>query len=473
MIVIVARKEMTEMVRDGRFRWAGGIVLLLLAGAVALGWQHYRDVNAQHEMARRATREQWLRQGVKNPHSAAHYGVYAFKPKLPLSLVDQGIDPYVGVTAWLEAHRQNEFKYRPAQDSTAIQRFGELTGATVLQLLMPLVIILLTFPAFSAEREQGTLRQLLSLGVKQTDLVWGKALGIAWGLAILLVPATILGVAALALSSDNGAFQASLGRMMLMGATYLLYFAAVIAVSLAVSARVRSSRLALVTLLGFWIFTGLIAPRAVADLAKAVHKTPSAFEFSQKVDMALKNGVDGHDPADQRAVALRADLLKKYKVSRIEDLPVSFSGISLQAGEEHGNEVFDHYFSELWNTFQRQERVHQAASLAAPMLAVRSLSMGLAGTDFAQHTHFARAAEDYRREIQRVMNTDITNNAKRASGPYMQDAELWETVPDFHYHAPDLAWVLGKQSFSLLLLLLWTSGAMLWAWQSTRRLRVD
>jgi ABC-2 type transport system permease protein len=50
-------------------------------------------VSAQHELARRATREQWLHQGVKNPHSAAHYGVYAFKPKMPLSLVDQGVDP--------------------------------------------------------------------------------------------------------------------------------------------------------------------------------------------------------------------------------------------------------------------------------------------------------------------------------------------------------------------------------------------
>jgi ABC-2 type transport system permease protein len=401
MISIVARKEMVEMIRDGRFRWAGGIVVALLVGAVALGGQHYREVNAQHEMARRATRQQWLGQGVKNPHSAAHYGVYAFKPKMPLSLVDQGVDPWVGVTAFLEAHKQNDFKYRPAQDSTAIQRFGELTGATVLQLLVPLVIILLTFPAFSVEREQGTLRQLLSLGVKQSALVWGKALGIAWALAVLLVPATFLGVVALALTAEDGAFEASLSRMALMAATYLLYFAAIIAVSLAVSARARSSRLALVTLLGFWIFNGLIAPRIVADLAKSIHKTPSAFEFGQKIELALKNGVDGHDPADQRAAALKAELLKKYNVSSVEALPVSFQGISLQAGEEHGNQIFDHYYSELWDTFQQQERIHQAASLVAPVLAVRSLSMSLAGTDFAQHAHFARAAEDYRRGIQR------------------------------------------------------------------------
>ena len=473
MIATVARKEMTEMVRDGRFRWAGGIVLALLVGALALGWQHYREVNAQHQTARRAMRQQWLNQGVKNPHAAAHYGVYAFKPKMPLSLVDQGVDPWVGVSVFLEAHKQNDFKYRPAQDATAIQRFGELTGATVLQLLVPLVIILLTFSAFSAEREQGTLRQVLSLGVKESSLAWGKALGVAWGLAMLLVPATILGVAVLALSAENGAFEASLSLMALMAVVYLLYFTSFIAVSLAVSARARSSRMALVALLGFWIFNGLIVPRVAADVAKVVHKTPSAFEFQEKIEAALSNGIDGHDPADRRAAALKAELLKKYNVSSVDALPVSFRGVTLAAGEEHGDQVFDHFYSELWNTFDQQERVHQIASLAAPLLAVRSLSMSLAGTDFAHHAHFARAAEDYRREIQRVMNDDITKNGNTGEGPYLRGDDLWNKVPDFDYQSPDLSWVLGRQTLSMGLLLAWTAGAVILAWRATHRLRVD
>ena len=471
MVGTIARKEMTEMIRDGRFRWAGAIVLALLVGALALGWQHYREVNAQHELARRETRTQWLQQGVKNPHSAAHYGVYAFKPKMPLSLVDPGVDPWVGVAAYLEAHKQNDFKFRPAQDSTAIQRFGELTGATVLQLLIPLVIILLSFSAFAAEREQGTLRQLLSLGVRETSLAWGKALGVAWGLGLLLVPATVAGVAALALSSDG--FEASFSRFALMVLTYLLYFTSIVALSLAVSAWVRSSRLALIALLGFWIFNGLIAPRVVTDLARSVYKTPSAFQFAQQVDAALKNGIDGHDPADRRAAQLRADLLKKYNVASLDALPVSFQGVSLQAGEDHGNEVFDHYYSDLWNTFERQERVHQAASVLAPMLAVRSLSMSLAGTNFAQHEHFARAAEDYRRLIQRTLNTDITKNGKTPDGRYLRGGDLWAQVPEFNYQAPQLSWVLGSQLLPVCLLLAWTAGAVLLLWRSTQRLRLD
>jgi ABC-2 type transport system permease protein len=473
MISTIARKEVTEMVRDGRVGWAAAIVLALLAASLLLGWQHYRDVSSQHELARRSTREHWLNQGSKNPHSAAHYGVYAFKPKTPLSFVDRGIDPWVGVAAWLEAHKQNEFKYKPAQDATAVQRFGELTGSTVLQVLIPLMIVMLTFSAFSNEREQGTLRQLLSLGVKRSHLAIGKALGIALALGMLLVPATALGVAALSLTSENGALLASPSRIALLIASYLAYFAAMIAVSLAVSACVKSSRLALVSLLAFWIFNSLIAPRVVADAAKAAFPTPSSFEFSQKMELALRDNVDEVSSRNARAERLKQELFKKYNVSKIEDLPVNFGGLSLQAGEEHGNEAFDKVYSELWGTFSKQESVHQAASILAPLLAVRSLSMGLAGTDFAQHAHFARAAEDYRRMIQREMNLDIANNAVKVSGAYLRGRDLWEKVPDFQYSAPDVAWVAARQRLPFFLLFLWAIAAGAIAWRAARKLEVE
>lgn len=471
MIGTIARKELVEMVRDGRFRWSAVITALLLTGSVALGWQHYREVSAQHETARRDTRRQWLNQGDKNPHSAAHYGVYAFKPKMPLSLVDPGIDPYVGVAAWLEAHKQNDFKFKPAQDSTALQRLGELTGATVLQLLVPLVIVLLTFSAFTSERELGTLRQVLSLGVKRSDIMWGKALGISAALAMLLIPAAIAGLAGLILASGDGTVTQSWSRMALLTLAYLTYFACLIGISLAVSAWSKSSRVALIALLGFWIFNGLIAPKAGAGIARAMYPTPSALEFARDVEHDIENGIGGHDPVDARTEALKAELLKKYKVDSVEKLPVDFNGLRMQAGEEYGNTVFDNHFNALWATYEKQRRVHELAGLLAPALAIRSVSMAMSGTDFPQHSHFAKAAEEYRRYINREMNMNLAQNAK-GKPVYMADQSLWESIPEFRYVAPDLQWILAKQTVSLTMLVLWLAFAILGAAGAARRLRV-
>ena len=465
----IARKELTEMVRDGRFRVAGAIVFTLLAGALLLGWQNYREVSAQHSAAQSATRDQWLRQGKKNPHSAAHYGIYAFKPRAPLTMVDRGTDPYTGVAVWLEAHKQNEFKYRPAQDATAVQRFGELTGATVLQLLVPLLIVLLTFNAFSGERELGTLRQLLSLGVSQSDLARGKALGVAGALGLLLVPASVIGAVALTAASGQADIIASIPRMAWMTLSYLLYFAAFVGVSLAVSAWAPSSRAALIVLLGFWMFNGLIAPRAASDIAKAMRPAPSAFQFTRGIEKALEG--DGHDSASARAKRLEAALLKKYKVDRVEALPINFSGARLQDGEEHGNEVFDAAYSRLWNTFGEQDGVHRAMSILAPSLAMRSASMAFAGADFPQHAHFAQAAEEYRRMIQRVMNDDLMRNAGK-KGVYLAGDDLWTKVPPFAYTAPDAGWVLARQGSSLAVLALWGAAACFAAMWAAGRVQV-
>lgn len=473
MIVKIARKEFTEMLRDGRFRWAAGIVFALLLAAVVMGGKHYRDVKRQHDLAQAETRDQWLRQPAKNPHSAAHYGIYAFKPKMLPAMLDRGVDPFVGQSVWLEAHKQNEFKFRPAQDATAVQRFGELTAATVLQLLLPLLIVLLSFSAFAGEREQGTLRQLLSLGVRKTELVWGKALGVSGALGVLIVPATIVGVAALAMVSENGLLGASAGRMAWLFISYLLYFGVFIGISLAVSARAKSSQMALVVLLAFWIVNGLIAPRAVADVARRIHPTPSAFAFQQAMDREMQSGPDGHDTADKRAEALKQKVLKQYGVDKLEALPVNFAGISLQEGEEHGNVVFDKHYGELWNRFDQQNRLKQLAGAIAPMPAMQSLSMSLAGTDFAHHRDFAAAAESYRRLLVKKMNDDMTFNAGKEDFGYLAKPALWQSVEDFRYDAPPASWAMGKQAVSLAMLALWCAAALVAAMLMTAKMRVD
>jgi ABC-2 type transport system permease protein len=465
MVGRIARKELLETMRDGRFRVLAVMVLALSAVSFAAGWKQYVDVQRQHDEAQQASRGQWLNQPAKNPHSAAHYGMYAFKPKSRLSLVDTGIDPYVGVAAWLEAHKQNEFRYRPAQDRTAVQRFGELTAAEGFLVILPLFIVLASFTAFAGEREQGTLRQLLSLGVTRRDLAAGKALGVSAALALVIVPVTALGVIAMAFTSEFEGLRGDLPRAGLLALAYLLYFVAIVATSLGVSAWARSSRTALVVLLAFWFVNSLVVSRAAADLAAWLYPTPSAVEFQTAMEKDLAN----QDDVQSRLERRRQELMRQYNASSMDAVPINFSGISLQEGEEHGNEVFDRHYGQLFERYQSQNRALQWMGVAAPMLPARALSMALAGSDFSHHRDFVVAAEEYRRGIQRVMNADIARNAKPGVA-YTAGSELWAQVPEFEYELPGSAWALREAAASIILLLAWCLGAAWFAVRATRRL---
>ncbi|WP_373065010.1 ABC transporter permease [Gemmatimonas sp.] len=466
MIRRIAVKEMTEMFRDGRFRWASALLLGLMLVALATGATNSRALAREHDAAQETMRGFWVNQGAKNPHSAAHYGLWVFKPKMPLSFVDYGVDNYTGVTTWLEAHKQNEFTRRPAMDQASVARFGEWTAAAVLQLLVPLLIVMLAFPAFAGERETGTLRQLIALGVPMRTLMMGKAIGLASALAAVLVPATILGVGTLAIGANFGRGTDDVLRFAAMIGAYLLYFTVVLVIALAVSARTTGVRIALLTLLAFWTVNSLVAPRAVADLARRAYPTPSSFAFQAGVQRDTERGLDGHNPADARRKAVEEQALREYRTISLDALPVNFDAIAMQASEEYANTVFDKHFGDLYDQYRAQNTLTQWSGLVSPLLAVRSLSMGLAGTDIEQHRDFAVQAELYRRGLIKWTNNYFRDNTRTGEWDWKAPPELWAKYQSFVYDAPGMSQTLRHQGAALSVLAIWLLVALGLLWST-------
>lgn len=470
MVRIIAAKELREQLRDSRFRLSLALVLLLLITALLSGWSYQQRVSAERTVAQEAQRRQWLEQGEKNPHSAAHFGIYAFKPEGVLALVDRGLEPWLGVSSWLEAHKQNDFQHRPARDGTAIQRFGALSAAGVLQQLVPLLILVLCAPLIAGERESGTLKQVLSLGVRPRTLLFGKALGILTALTLLAVPCTLMGSLVLWLGSSSSLDTDTLVRFGLMGAVYGLYLAGFVAMGLAISAIAPSTRVALLASIGFWILSSLLLPRVMADVSRQVYPLPSSNAFKQAIDRDIAQGIDGHGAEDERVEQLKQEVLARYGVGKVEDLPINFDAVRMQAGEEYGNRVFDTHYGSLWHRLEQQDSVQSAAGLIAPIIPVRTLSAALAGTDHAHHLDFARSAEAYRRGLVKQMNDHLATYSRTGQWDYKASQALWEQVPAFEYRRPEVSWALREAGASVPALMAWFSISVGLALLSARRL---
>lgn len=474
MLWYIARHELRDVVRDGRFRWASAIVVGLLLVALLTGWTYQRSVAAEHASAAQQSRATWLAQSSKDPHSAAHYGGYVFKPHGPLTLVDSGVNAYVGVAAWLEAHKQNEFQFRPAQDRASLGRLGQLTAAITLQLLVPILIILLAFTKFAGEREDGMLRQLVASGVSPRLLAAGKAMGVAAALGLVLVPAAALGTGALLWTSGVDALSQSAIRLGGLMSLYALYFAIFIAVALGVSATMRKASHALALLLAFWAVNAVVAPRAASDASRLLHPAPTALDFAAAVERETYDGLPIHVYNVRRAADLRRRLFARYQVSRVEDLPVNFRGVDYLEREAHANDIWERHYRELWATFEAQSTVHQLVGFAAPLLAVRTMSMSLTGTDFHHHRQFAQAAERYRRQLVLAMNTNLAyGGSSQKRGAYAAEPSLWASVPPFEYRQPDLRWSLSHVRLSAIALIAWVVCTALALVAAVRRLGVE
>ena len=462
MLKLVIRKEFLSAIRDVRLQVSGGILIVLMLTAVLVGKQGQKEIQQERERAQTEMYDQWVNQGEKHPHSAAHYGQFAFKPKPVLSFLDIGLDNYTGISVFLEAHKQNEILFSAAQDSNGMTRFGEMTAALILQVLLPILIIFLTFNIFSKEREEGTLKLIHAQGISMKQLFLGKAVGTYLMVLLLFVPIIVL--AFLLLDQPSVIIDAGVTvKFMWLTLGYALYFLVFVLLCVLVSAFAKNSGYALLTLLGLWIAACIILPKATANLADKIYPTPSQFEFKNTIRNKVKNGIDGHNPSDTRLASLKQEVLDQYGVETIEELPVNWSGIAMQAGEEYTDQVYDAEFTNIEQIFNRQNRLSEWAGFINPYLAIRNLSMALAGTDFHHHVTFARAAEDYRRGFVKKLNKDMEVNHKPgiAYGDYNLGEEMWASIDPFRYELPDVSTILSRNWRSIGALAFWLFGLLL------------
>lgn len=437
----IAMKELLTIYRSKVILLMAGIILLLLMVAAWGGYRNFNTVKNIRDEARREKREQWLHQDPKHPHIAAHFGTFAYKPKTWFSMLDAGLDNYAGAYAYLEPHRQNDFIFRPAEGYGATIRFGQLSVALVLQLLVPLLIIFMGFASITQERDQGTLKLLFSSGVPLYKIAAGKVMGQFLALLILLVPALLLTGAFFAWKTSEAGNDWWL-RTLLLLAVYSTYFLLFTMLTVFVSAISKTSGNALLTLLSIWIIGCIIVPKAAANIGSDRYPLPSQYAFREAIQQDIAQGINGHNTKDERARQLEAQLLKQYHVSKVSELPFNFEGYVMQAGEEYSSMVYDKYFHQLQQTLLQQDRFCRLAGVADPYLAVQGISMGLAATDIYTHIDFQQKTEAYRRRFVQQMNEDMMRHSRLGDWNYKASRALYAAVPDFQYSLLPVSTVL-------------------------------
>ena len=452
MIRYIVKKELKEILRDGRFKISSAIVFLLALVAFFITFKQYKNTTALYNEAKANERKVWESQGEKNPHSAAHYGNYVFKPKSPLFLIDQGVDKYTGVSVFLEAHNRNEAAFSDAADQTALSRFGALTPDFILLYIIPLIIILIGYNIFSKEIEGSTFFILKSQGVVGWKLFVGKWLA---ALAPIIAITTVLfTVAAIVLTSlsDFGLFEWK--EFFALYLVYLLYYLIFTNVVLFISSKVKKSGIALVINLVFWVLACFVAPKVASNLADAKYPYPSHQEFNEQIANESKQGLDGHNPWSEESQKLQAQVLKEHKVDSVHKLPFNFSAYLMQRSEEYQAQVYAKHYNILKEKAKNQGDVYKTVSSISPFLPTRFLSMAIANTDYQSHWRFTEAAETYRVDVQRFLNGTTEKNSKY-NERYVAPADTWSKLKEFEYEGPTFEEVCKQNTNVFFVLLIW------------------
>jgi ABC-2 type transport system permease protein len=370
---------------------------------------------------------------------------------------------YTGQALWIEAHYQNPFGLRPSEDNVSSSSGSDWTPVWMALVFLPLLTIVSGFRSIAGEKESGTLMLARSTGLGAWQLLAGKALALAGILgvaAVLPVSAALVSVLSIAPSWEN------IVRLGAVALAVVLYTTVWILLTLAASSWLQS-RAALTALLGFWLATTLVAPRMFTEAAARTAPEPQPDEFWAAVK---KDGADGHASFESVYERMKTQMLSKFGVSDVKDLPFNLNAMVLQESEELTNAVFDRHYGSLWRTYEQQEAVHRFGSWMSPAQAARFVAMSAAGTDLRAWRRFSQEAEQYRRKLVKALNDDMTVHSKSGDFTYARDADFWRETARFDPTQSSAVEAVTHSVHAWMVLCFWAAGAAAIAALAARRM---
>lgn len=428
-------------------------LLLILFLSVFLGNLQTQNQTKQYNSAKNHLRQQWESIDAMNPHNAAHYGTYVFKPSNLLSSLDEGVNRVTGNVLRVEGHVQNEMVYSEASQMQMVSKFGKLKSSLLLQYISPLLLIFLAFHLINSEKQSGRLKLLVLQGAQPASIIWAKTLAV-WLYGMGLLTLTVLVYSLFHAKNITAEIAA---RTIFFYLCYALYYFILSGLTVFFSARWQKATVALTSMLGIWILWTIFVPNILMISVEKWHKLPSrnAFQAAMKEDRA--QGIDGHNPAGERAKALQETVLQQYGVDSLSQLPINFDGIVMQADEEYGNLVWDKHFGHLRDILAKQKFSYQLAGFFNPFISLQNTSMGFSGSDNLHHQEFLLQVENYRRDFIKMLNDKHAFGGSK-TGDWGWEAEnaFFKSVPDFEHKPIALASVLPNYLLDLIIMALWT-----------------
>jgi ABC-2 type transport system permease protein len=301
---------------------------------------------------------------------------------------------------------------------------------------------------------------LLAQGVTWRELIAGKTLGVAAMALCVTAPGALLLLIWQAMASHDFS-QDTWWRGLGLIAGYSLYLLICAAFTVLVSAWQQTSRGALTSLILLWIVFCVVIPRGAQTLGAALAPAPAKAEFDARLENELARTGDSHNPDDPHFAALKAETLKKHNVSAVKDLPFNYGAFVMLEAEKISSDIFRKQYGDLLDTFRRQNQFSEWAALINPYLAMRALSMALAGSDVAHYAEFQWQAESFRYEMVQKLNQLHMDEIKFENDRNQRMShERWQDFPAFAFRAPSAGWAIQQQWLSIASLLGW-SGLLL------------
>jgi len=389
MIWTLIEKQMQAIIRSpkfvGIFLVCVGIILL----SVYVGIQEYHAAIEQQ-----ATVKQLVDEQMTSASSWGSMSTKALRQPDPVQIFASGLHFDVGRFSRIDEEDAIKLEHSVYTDDPIYAIFRFIDFAFIIQVVISLFAIVLTYDAVSGEREKGTLRLIFSHAVSRAQYLIATCTG-AWLVLVgsVVVP-VILGLlmvmfGGISFSGDHWV------RLLILFGGSLLYITFFVVLGICVSALTRRSSVSFLAALIIWIATVLIFPRVGALVAEQMLSVPTVAQIEGEADAFSKTQWNNHYVG-------MSERFESY-VPNLDDVTDEELWASQEFEDSVRNDVelrIDAHQQKLLSTLNQrraeQERLALSISRISPAAAYQLMTMKLAGTGLSLKTRYEEAMNIFR-----------------------------------------------------------------------------
>ena len=389
-----------------------------------------------------------------------------YRPPALLSVFAEGLEKRIGNSAKIELKSIPELNAAPTEVNPYLSIFPALDISLIFKVVISLLALLVAYDVISGEREQGTLKLILSNTAARHQVLLGKLIA---GLLTLVVPITLTFIVELLVLEffpmvDLG--WSDWARIALTYIASIVFVSAIYNISLLFSCLAKRSAISLILGLFSWVVFVVVVPNGSVYLARRTHLLA---------------------PKEKREGQIKA-LTEKYKSEREEiraklppggweydaDGPFGewYVLLCTPSGAEHWqklsalmNPLEIKYADKFWEVERtylgdlfKQNYLAKSLSRISPVSLYGNVASTLAGTDLASLQYFTDNVRVHRNKVIDYIRaktdnfsvlsyfTPSTQEAREQFEKYAR-AENWQAIDELKQKTIDNTPSLDLQDF--------------------------
>jgi ABC-type transport system involved in multi-copper enzyme maturation permease subunit len=284
-MITLLNKELKEILLSPKFIFLSAFAVLLFGIAAFNGYSHYNSelllVNQEEILGEK---------NAENSSGPSRVAMKIIRSPEKMQIFDFGISGHMGRSVRVYSANENLTATGNRYESLPILAVFETLDATyIVSIILSLFAILFGHNMISGEKEQGTLKLMLSNSISRSKIILAKWLaGLITVFTLLLIPLLFV-VVCLMILADLTFTSSEWMQLGLLAITYMIYLAVIFSLSLAISAMTKTSFSSLLISLSIWVLLVAVVPRVAVLAAGQISSQMTNSEYSSRLSNISKN----------------------------------------------------------------------------------------------------------------------------------------------------------------------------------------